>query len=210
MERAILAALILCSAGLTIWADRKGRYVLVYVFKPLATGLIIILALAGRHAAGPRYEAFILAGLGCSLAGDVLMMLRRKRFLGGLVAFLAAHVCYILAFTTRLSGPMTLGPFIPFALYLGFMMGTLWGRLGKMRIPVIIYMLTIMAMAALAAQRYQHAAEAGALAALLGSILFVASDSFLAANRFVRPFRWAQAAILSTYFAAQLLIALSA
>jgi len=39
--------------------------------------------------------------------------------------------------------------------------------------------------------------------------LFLASDSVLAVDRFVKPFRAAQAVILSTYFAAQALIALS-
>ena len=210
MERLTLIGLIAVSAGLTIWADREGRRALVYVFKPLATALIIVLALAGRHAAGATYETLLLAGLGFSLAGDVLMMLPRKRFLGGLAAFLAAHACYIAAFASRLHGPISLGLIIPFALYLGFMAGMLWGRLGRMRIPVFIYMAVIMAVAVLAAERYQLTAETGALAALAGSILFVASDSFLAANRFVRPFPWAQAAILSTYWAAQALIALSA
>jgi uncharacterized membrane protein YhhN len=210
MERVILAGLIIGWAGLAIWADGRGRFVLVYIFKPLATALIIVLALAGSHVAGARYERFILAGLACSLVGDVLMMLKKKRFLGGLAAFLAAHVFYILAFSSRLRGPLSLGLLIPFVLYLGFMAGMLGTRLGRMRIPVILYMVVIMAMAVLAAERYHQTAEAGALCALLGSILFVASDSFLAANRFVRPFRWAQVGILGTYFAAQVLIALSA
>jgi uncharacterized membrane protein YhhN len=210
MERLVLVAAAAASAGLTIWADSKGRVTLVYVFKPLATALIIVLALIGRHTAGPYYETFILAGLACSLGGDILMMLRKKRFLGGLTAFLAAHAFYIAAFASRLHGPLSIGLVVPFAVYLGFMVGVLGKHLGRMRIPVFIYMAVIMAMATLAAQRYFQTAEAGALAAFGGSILFVASDTFLAANRFVRPFRGAQVFILSTYFAAQLLIALSA
>jgi hypothetical protein len=37
----------------------------------------------------------------------------------------------------------------------------------------------------------------------------VVSDSALAINRFVQPFRYAQPLVLSTYFLAQTLIALS-
>lgn len=48
----------------------------------------------------------------------------------------------------------------------------------------------------------------GALAAV-GGVLFVASDSALALDRFRRPFRGAQPLVLATYWAAQTLIALS-
>jgi alkenylglycerophosphocholine/alkenylglycerophosphoethanolamine hydrolase len=51
--------------------------------------------------------------------------------------------------------------------------------------------------------------EEKALLALLGATLFVLSDSALAINRFVRPFKAVHAVVLSTYYAAQWLIALS-
>jgi uncharacterized membrane protein YhhN len=44
----------------------------------------------------------------------------------------------------------------------------------------------------------------------VGAILFTISDTTLAVNHFLRRFRWAQVAILSTYYAAQTLIAWSA
>ncbi|HIC51136.1 MAG TPA: lysoplasmalogenase, partial [Candidatus Marinimicrobia bacterium] len=44
---------------------------------------------------------------------------------------------------------------------------------------------------------------------LCGAVLFLISDGLLAINRFMRPFRVAQAVILTTYFTAQWLIALS-
>jgi uncharacterized membrane protein YhhN len=47
------------------------------------------------------------------------------------------------------------------------------------------------------------------LLAAAGAALFVASDSALAVNRFVRHFRRADALVLGAYFAAQTLIALS-
>jgi uncharacterized membrane protein YhhN len=49
----------------------------------------------------------------------------------------------------------------------------------------------------------------GALSAALGALLFVASDSLLAFNRFVGKFAAASALVLGTYYAAQWLIALS-
>jgi uncharacterized membrane protein YhhN len=47
------------------------------------------------------------------------------------------------------------------------------------------------------------------MAAATGALLFVASDATLAIDRFARPFVLSRAAVLSTYFAAQLLIAVS-
>jgi uncharacterized membrane protein YhhN len=47
------------------------------------------------------------------------------------------------------------------------------------------------------------------LLAFVGACLFAISDSALALNRFRRSFRSAQFLILSTYYAAQCLIALS-
>ena len=50
--------------------------------------------------------------------------------------------------------------------------------------------------------------SAVALAAV-GALLFYASDSLIAWNRFVHPFRWAQPAIMATYHLAQAALVLS-
>jgi uncharacterized membrane protein YhhN len=60
-----------------------------------------------------------------------------------------------------------------------------------------------------ALNRWASAGDAGSASALAGALLFVASDSALAWNRFRAEFKSAQAVVLGTYFAAQLLIALS-
>ena len=76
---------------------------------------------------------------------------------------------------------------------------------------VVAYLLVIVAMAWRAAVRTQSPAVpgAGALAAAAGACLFLASDSILAVDRFRRPFRAAEPVVFATYWAAQLLIALS-
>ena len=45
--------------------------------------------------------------------------------------------------------------------------------------------------------------------ALAGALLFMTSDALLAFDRFIRPFRVADAAVMATYYTAQALIALS-
>jgi uncharacterized membrane protein YhhN len=48
-----------------------------------------------------------------------------------------------------------------------------------------------------------------AIAGAVGASLFMASDSALVTNRFARPFRLAPLVVLGSYYAAQVLIAVS-
>jgi uncharacterized membrane protein YhhN len=60
-----------------------------------------------------------------------------------------------------------------------------------------------------AASRWATNRNSQAGLAALGAMLFVASDSMIAINRFYGRFRLADLLILATYFVAQWLIALS-
>jgi uncharacterized membrane protein YhhN len=57
-------------------------------------------------------------------------------------------------------------------------------HLGKMKLPVIVYMVVILVMAWQAWERWRQTGQSGALLAFLGAGLFVISDSALAINRF--------------------------
>jgi uncharacterized membrane protein YhhN len=94
-------------------------------------------------------------------------------------------------------------------LYGMLMVQLLWPHLGKMRLPVLAYMLVILMMGWTATGRWIGTKQPGSLFAFLGAILFIISDSALAVDRFKGHFTKAQVYILTTYFAAQWLIALS-
>jgi uncharacterized membrane protein YhhN len=202
-----LAAVL--SAALHIRAEYAGPRWQVYLFKPLTTTLLLLFAALGPGVQGPGYRLAILVGLACSLLGDIMLMLPRDRFVAGLASFLVAHLAYIVAFQTGMpiaSGPLLLLPLLAAAAVL---LRLLWPGLGAMRGPVVLYTLTILVMVWRAWARSRAMPESGALLAAAGAALFMLSDSLLALNRFHRPFRLAQAAIMTTYVAAQLLIALS-
>ena len=74
MTTAVLSLLILASALLNIRAEYKGPRRQVYVFKPLTVALVILIALQTKHTTATHYKQLIIAGLICSLAGDVLLM----------------------------------------------------------------------------------------------------------------------------------------
>jgi len=204
----IFSILTLTSAILDIWADYKGR-LLVYLFKPLTIAFILLIALRGSKPATLFFKCGILIGLGCSLVGDIFMMLPRKKFSEGLVSFLMAHIFYIAAFLTSLELHFNFWPSFPLLIYAVIMIATLFPHLGRMKIPVIIYMLVIITMARVATERYIQIQNAKALSAFVGALFFVISDSSLAVNRFVQKYKSGQVLTLSSYFIAQWLIALS-
>jgi len=209
MLRGLLSVLVFGSALLHIRAEYKGPRVHVYLFKPLTMVFIILLALQGARPDASLYKYAILAGLGFSLVGDIFLMLPLKRVIVGLVSFLVAHLCYIVAFSVGIR--LSVSGWLPalFLLYVIIMFAVLFPRLGKMRLPVLVYELVIVMMAWRAVERWSQIGDTGALLALAGAILFVISDSAWAINQFVRRYKSAQALILSSYFCAQWLIALS-
>lgn len=204
----VLTVLIVISAALTIGAKLRGSTRGEYLFKPLTTLLIIALAALADVPISTTYQTLIVAGLVASLAGDVFLMLP-DRFVPGLLSFLIAHIFYIIAFTHESSGLAPIGYIVPFALYGLVMLRWLWPHLGSLRVPVLVYMSAILIMAYQAANRWIETSQDGTLLALVGAYLFVASDSALAVSTFRGRFRGADVIVLSTYFAAQLLIAWS-
>lgn len=199
----------MASAVVTIWAEYRGPRLFVYCFKPLTTGLILLLALRPSTPRSLPYQYAVVAGLACSLVGDVVLMLPKRRLLIGLASFLIAHMAYRVAFSwgARLSdSPLLVTPFF---VYLVVVSVILLSHLGRMKVPVMAYEVVILAMAWRALERWLQVESVPALAAFLGAIKFIFSGSLLGMREFVRKFRIAQALILSTYFCAQWLIALS-
>jgi uncharacterized membrane protein YhhN len=191
-------------------ARYAGARLVAGVLKPLP---ILILAVLVAHAAGGPtawYAPLVVAGLCCSMAGDVLLVFRRG-FVPGLASFLAAHACYTAAFAPL--GRWDAGAWLaalPLLVAAAVFLRWLWPHLGRVRRAVVVYAVVIVAMAWRALAAAAVAPAAGTASALAGALLFMVSDGLLATDRFARPFRSAGAAVMITYYAAQLLIAASA
>jgi uncharacterized membrane protein YhhN len=208
--RLLLSVAIAVSAALTIRAEYRGPRGQVYRFKPLTTALILALALAAPGPMMGRYRAALAIGLVFSLAGDVFLMLPADRFVAGLAGFLAAHLAYLVAFADHPAPPGVAWLFL--VLYLAVaavMLPLLWPRLGRFKVPVLLYMAALLGMAWQAAARAVALGQPAAWLAAVGAALFVVSDAALALNRFRAPWPAAQKVVLATYYAAQWLIALS-
>jgi len=146
----------------------------------------------------------LIAALAGSWVGDVLLSFSGW-FVPGLLAFLVAHVAFIVLFL-RLPVPvgrrrLPTWTLVYVAWYVAFL-ALLGAHLGALLVPVAVYGAVLATMAALAAGR-------GGLIAL-GGAFFVVSDSVLALGRFLPGYEFAlhDLVVMSTYLAAQGLIAL--
>lgn len=207
-----LPALTAASALLAIagshWAlDQRA---LLFVFKPLTT-LLILWHAWPRGRDTPASRRFVLAGLWLSLIGDVALLWPQQGFVPGLVAFLVAHVLYVVAFTREQRFAAQPAALAAYAFIAATILAFLWGHVpAALRIPVALYVLALTAMAAQAAvvgllARGDDVPRARGL--MLGGALFMASDAVLAVNRFAMPLPASGLWILATYWAAQWLIA---
>ena len=196
------------SAAIAVYSRYKKQRFVHWAFKPLTMVLIISLAWERTVSAPSYYGYFILAGLCFSLLGDVFLMLPGDRFKPGLLAFLVAQVLYILAFSRGVEA-VSWKPLAVILVYGAAFFLFLYKGLGRMRWPVLVYVLVISTMVWLAVSRYQARHDLGSQLAFIGAVLFLVSDSLNGIKRFKKTFDLVEILILGTYFPAQLLFALS-
>jgi len=170
----------------------------------------------GHDPAGVAYGQWLLIGLVLGAVGDAALLGRGSRaFLAGLGAFLLGHLAYVAATIGLVpigAWPTTtgIGVLIP-VIAGGTALALLWPRLGSMRMPVIAYVIAIVAMVvgAIAVARAHALPETQRMRLVIGASLFFVSDLAVARDRFVaRTFAnklWG----LPAYYAGQLFIAWS-
>lgn len=200
---------------LLIRAAFAGNQKQVYIFKPLSTTLVIILAALSIFVPDEynlNYTLAIILGLLFSFGGDVALMFKSKRaFMIGLVLFLIAHVVYSIVFTVY-SGfvKWDLISALILILLAIIIYCYLYSGLGKMRFPVLIYILGISFMMNRAISTFSgnFFNNTQALFISIGAGLFYISDLILAINKFKKPFKYHRFS-LAVYYSGQLFIALS-
>ena len=158
-------------------------------------------------------------GLIFCLAGDIFLMLPVDMFIFGLVSFLLGHVSYIIGLTTSAPYINLLGGVL--IVLLGLFIWWLFPKLtrnlsakgeGKLKIPILVYSLVISFMVYSAVMTWTRPGwpAAAALSVSLGSLLFYASDSMLAWDRFYNPLSHARLRVMTTYHLGQIGIILGA
>jgi len=177
------------------------------VAKPLILiSLILFFYLKGDELTS-RTRRLMLCALTFSLIGDVLIIfedISPNYFIGGLVAFLIAHIMYILVFLDKRNSSQKPLAFITMLLvYILGLFYILKDGLDSMLIPVIAYVITIFTMAITASLRKGNVPTISYNLVLIGALLFVISDSFIAINKFYSAVPNEHILIMSTYALAQ-------
>nr|WP_321231309.1 lysoplasmalogenase [uncultured Psychroserpens sp.] len=181
-----------------------------YLFKPAIVISLLIFFLLKCKTLNKKLRLIIASALLFSLAGDILLMFVDKSpnyFLFGLVAFLLAHVMYVIAFLKHRN--KTLNPFGFIAFLIVYAAGLFYlvkDGLNEMLIPVLIYMLVILSMSTAAYLRKGTISKLSYTLVFLGALFFMLSDSILALNKFYEPLAYSNISIMLTYAIAQYLI----
>ncbi len=198
-----------------------SRRRLGYLTKP-AVIVALLLAVLSGNATLPQPSpmlSWVAAGLFFSLLGDIFLMLPHERFQWGLIAFVVAHVAYLLAFSLH-TPPFTLWTGV-IAIAVGLTAGRFYQRLvaalreqEQMQLvrPVAIYTVAIslMLVSALLLPFRTDLPRGGTLTIAVGATLFFLSDALLAWNRFVHPVAQGRLVVRVLYHLGQTAIVLGA
>ncbi len=209
--------IILVLAILNWIAAEKKWKALEYVTKP-GTMLALLFWMWQSAGLGGSMLWFTLGAVFC-MAGDIFLMLPWDMFIFGLLAFLVGHICYVIGLNTAAPYFSLLGVFL--IVILGLFILWIYRKLaagldtkGKtsLKAPVLIYsmVISLMVYSALMTWTRPDWSSIAALFASLGAILFYASDSMLAWDRFVNPLSHARLKVMTTYHLGQIGILLGA
>jgi len=205
----ILFALVLLVDLVSVYLNNES---LRFITKPLLMPLLAIYLLQQTGSAVSSLKVWIFLALFFSWLGDIFLLFEERGsnfFLLGLSAFLVAQVFYIVFFHNirmreyiRANALLLLFVIV----YYSILISVLSPYLGNMRLPVRIYGVVLSFMLMLALHTMLGKNKKAALWMMMGAILFVASDSLLAFNKFFSTFNYAGLIIMLTYGLAQLFI----
>lgn len=201
MKRIALPLLILFMSGLYIFFIPEDPAPLKVTFKLIPMVLIIIYAYQQFNTKPTHW--IILTGLFFCMLGDGFIAFS---FIFGLAAFLVGHLFYLFGFFKTWKFSKTrFAMIILIFCYSYFISKEIIEALtesgnNNLIIPVIAYVFVISLMA-------WSAIMTGNKWAIWGSVLFVLSDSILSWNMFVSEVPQSSVLIMTTYYAAQFLIA---
>lgn len=180
---------------------------LVFYLKPL---LLLPLIVATFISINFKNKIILLVALVFSWIGDILLLFVFKDaiyFILGLVAFLTAHIFYIVLFIKEIKKANGKIEFkkglILIAIYLSTMLLILIPHLGGLIVPVIIYAFVISTMLYMAYLLSFHWPKPASAYLLTGAISFILSDSILAFDKFYQPVPMPALLIMATYLYAQ-------
>lgn len=206
----ILAFIFAALESLALW---KGWRKLEFVAKPAVMVCLFIWLSTTAGLEGALFWFGI--GILFSLAGDVALLFIDRFFMLGLIAFLLAHIAYLVGFNVPF--PETLGIWaFGIAVVIGLSAARLLRRIvaavrtkqARLVTPVVIYstVITLMLLSALLTLFRPEWRSSAAYLVSLGAFLFYLSDIILAWNKFVAPIKNGRMLNIGLYHLGQIAI----
>ncbi len=194
---------------LAVW---HGRQRVSYLTKPAAlTALLVWYGSAGHFSGGLLWFGL---GLLFSLLGDVFLLLTYRYFIFGLIAFLAAHLTYIVVLSQPLPSPgiplyvLGLTLISNWLIIFGQLRVALKSTKGQAKVAWLVgiysLVITIMLFFALLTLFRPDWKLTAAIPLAAGGLLFYCSDTMLAFDRFIQSFPHARFWVRVTYHLGQL------
>jgi uncharacterized membrane protein YhhN len=192
---------VVCGAA-NWWSRWRDDARVELVSKPTATIAIGVLAVLVADDVSTAALAAAIVGFACCLAGDVALLPAVDKFVVGLGSFLVGHIAFVVMFVLlgldrwwlgllALVGVSAVAVFVGRPIVAGARAGD-----PAMVVPVQAYLAIISSMAVVGW-------ATGRPAAIVGSSLFVLSDSILGWRQFIGSNRrWMPVAVMFTYHAA--------
>jgi uncharacterized membrane protein YhhN len=206
----LLVAFVLL--GAVLYFEKTGNGAGLVPTKGCLSLLFILAALVQKDPLSP-YSTFVVGGLIFCLGGDVLLALpQKKAFVLGLICFLIGHFFYAIGFftTAGFSGWTAVSLVLASAIS-ALVYRWLGSHLGKMKGPVIGYMvvITVMVCGASSVLGAPDFNLTGKAMVFSGAVAFYFSDVFVARDRFIKEDFANRLVGLPMYYAGQFLIAFS-
>jgi uncharacterized membrane protein YhhN len=207
-----IAALIFAALeSLALW---KKWTRLEYLAKPAVMIVLFLWLWASTNLSG--VSLWFGLGILLSLAGDALLMISLDRFFtAGLMAFLLAHLAYLIGFNIPIPEISAWGFVLAVIVGLGgvrvlrrILASLAASKQGRMRTPIIIYS-TVISLMLLSAMMKMTDFTWNANAATLvgaGAFLFYISDIILAWHKFVAPIKNGRIYNIGAYHLGQIML----
>ena len=160
--------------------------------KPVLLPCIILLYVCLSFCFDRRVHVLEIAALFLGWAGDVLLLTKKDSFLlAGLVSFLSGHMMYLILFFSLYLPSFSYTTLCAVILY-GIYGWILYKRIvvhvpHKFKIPVIVYLFVILSMSCAAGLLHHGVSLLSWILIWGGSLLFVASDTLVAIEKFMNP-----------------------
>ena len=190
--------------------DFFGIYLDKQMMVNFAKPMLMITLFWYYYSNAKKLNKYFVLGLFFSFLGDILLLgTGEMYFVFGLLFFLIAHVFYIIIVLkiiqiTKPKEFIIAG--VPFLLLFLVLMNVLYAGLGIMKIPVIIYAITISFFGIVSLILYLQAKTKISMLLLVGVLTFITSDTILALNLFYKKQSFYPLLIMMTYVLAQYLI----